>query len=265
MSNPSTTPTLIQSLQRGLSVIEAITAHGPLTARAISETSGIGLATTYHLLRTLIHEDYVCRVADGRYALGPQLIFVSQLEGRARSFQLAREAICELSAAARAHAFIGVVDHGSIVVWSAVENSSTPPTNCSPGTVLPAHATALGKHILSQMQPATRREYMRRHPLRVCTAKTEIIPERLQSELAAGDDGMARSEQEFMYGVSCVATRLDGMHDLAALGIAYPSTRSMHQRAHVEDLMVDAADRISAELHDLNAVKRSDIAIRTAV
>jgi IclR family transcriptional regulator, acetate operon repressor len=265
MSNPSTTPTLIQSLQRGLSLIEAIIAHGPLTARAISETTGIVLPTTYHLLRTLIHEDYVCRLPDGRYVLGPQLISISQLEGRARSFRLAREAICELSAAARAHAFIGVVDRGNIVVWSAVENSSTPPTNCGPGTMLPAHATAVGKHILSQMQPATRREYMRCHPLHVCTARTNIVAERLQSDLAAGDDGMARSEQEFMYGVSCVATRLDGMHDLAALGIAYPSTRSMHHRARVENLMVDAADRISAVLQDPNTLKRSDIATRTAV
>jgi IclR family acetate operon transcriptional repressor len=256
MSNSARMPTLIQSLQRGLKLVEAVTENGPLTAKSSSEITGLAFPTAYRLLRTLIDEDYLRRLPDGRYALGPQLISVTQLEGRARSFRLVRDLMCELAAESRAHVVIGAVNDADIVVWSAVENPCTPPINCWPGTRLPAHATAVGKSILSRMPPLVRAEHVRRHPLQAWTSQTAVVAKRLESDLAEG--GIARSEQEYIYGVSCAAVGLDGMQDLAAVGMAYSSTRSTHARVRAEELLVRAADAISSALEAANTVNHPE-------
>lgn len=238
--------------------METVADRGPLTAKSLSASTQINLPTAYHLLRTLVHEDYLCRLGDGRYALGHQFMSVTLLEGKARSICSVRELMTELAGELRAHVLIGVVDEGEILVWNAVENPATPPINCWPGTRLPAHATALGKSILSQMPPKMRAEQLRRHPLRAWTSQTALTAERLEGGLAAG--GIARSEQEYIYGVSCVAAALDGLHDYAAVSVAYPSTRSLPVRARTEDLLVRAADRISAALVKGSAAKPTKVA-----
>jgi IclR family transcriptional regulator, acetate operon repressor len=248
-----TTPTLIQSLQRGLKVIEAITDNGPLTAKSVSASTGIVLPTAYHLLRTLIHEGYLRRLADGRYTLGPQLLSVTQLEGKARRFRLVREVISVLAEETRSHVTIGVLKEEGVVVWTSVDNLGAPPINRGTGTTLPAHATAIGKSILVRMPSTTRGEYVRRHPLRALTSRTCTIADRVIRDLAPGD--LARSEQELQYGVSCVAVELSGMGDLAAIGAAYPTTRSPQARAHIEGLLVKAADQISASMTKTNSLQ----------
>ncbi|MCQ0020910.1 helix-turn-helix domain-containing protein [Actinomadura madurae] len=55
--------TLIQSLQRGLRLVEAVVEQGPMTARTLSKATGLGMPTTYHLLRTLVYEGYLERRA----------------------------------------------------------------------------------------------------------------------------------------------------------------------------------------------------------
>src|ERR671928_240548 len=64
-------PTLIQSVQRALRLLE-IVAEREERARAkeIARSAGLPLATTYHLLRTCAHEGWLQRLDDGSYVLG---------------------------------------------------------------------------------------------------------------------------------------------------------------------------------------------------
>ena len=50
-------PTLIQSVQRALRLLEVVAEHdGRAHPKAIARAAGLPLATTYHLLRTCTHE-----------------------------------------------------------------------------------------------------------------------------------------------------------------------------------------------------------------
>ncbi|MEY3734892.1 MAG: hypothetical protein RL347_2251, partial [Actinomycetota bacterium] len=50
-------PTLIQSVQRALHLVEAVSARqGRARAKELARDLRLGLPTTYHLLRTLTHE-----------------------------------------------------------------------------------------------------------------------------------------------------------------------------------------------------------------
>lgn len=64
---------LVRSLQRGLKIINAVAVRGPLHAKPITRLVGLPLPTTYHLLRTLVHDGYLVRLNDSTYVLGDRL------------------------------------------------------------------------------------------------------------------------------------------------------------------------------------------------
>jgi IclR family transcriptional regulator, acetate operon repressor len=239
----ATPPTLIQSLQRGMKVIDTIAERGPLNAKSVSECTGIVLATVYHLLHTLVHEDYLCRLQDGRYALGSQFVSVAQLEGRARDYRLIREAMGQLSAATRAHVLIGILTRGEVEVWSIVEHRGGPRIECWPGARLPGHATSVGKSILSRMSEAQRKQYYRRNPLRAYTSHTITDASRLERQLTG--EPLCVSEQELGYGVTCVAAPLQDADLLASVAISYAANRSHRSRAEADVHLVRFAEVIS--------------------
>lgn len=243
IESPAASPTLIQSLQRGMHLVAAVTEHGPLTARALSETTGIVLPTTYHLLRTLVHEGYLRRSTGGRYTLGDQLTSVTQLESRARSLRLVRDEMAELARQARASVSIGVYRGGDIVVSQFVAHSCAPRFECWPGMALPGHATAIGKNILSRFSPDERAHYFATHPLEKLTSQTATATWRLERELA--DSAPAHSDQEFCYGISCAAAALDCGASAAALGAAYAFPRAHRVRDRIDELLTGAAARIA--------------------
>jgi DNA-binding IclR family transcriptional regulator len=71
--------TVLLTLQRGLSVLEAVAAsNGNSTAKAISRQLGLNLSTTYHLLRTLRACGYVVRLPGGVFDVGPSSAALSR-------------------------------------------------------------------------------------------------------------------------------------------------------------------------------------------
>lgn len=263
MLEPSAaSPTLIQSLQRGMHLLGAVTEHGPLTARALSEKTGIVLPTTYHLLRTLVHEGYLRRSTAGRYALGDQLASVTQLESRARSLRLVREEMFELAQESRASVSIGVVRGADISISQLVVHSCAPRFECWPGMTIPGHATAIGKNILSRMDSDRRADYVATHPLEELTSQTITATWRLEKELT-DSAALARSDQEFRYGISCAASTLDGTGMVAALGAAYAFTRAYRLRDRIDELLTGAAERISEIIRISGPYESSDLSDET--
>lgn len=229
-----------------MQMVEAVADRGPLTARALSEATGIVLPTTYHLLRTLVHEGYLCRCADGLYGLGGQFASVAQLERRARGLRLIREEMAELSATGRVSVSLGSLRGDEIVVSNFVGHVCAPRFECWSGMVLPGHATAMGKVILARMDPRQRADYLGTHPLQAFTNQTVTAPWRLEAELS--DTGLARSDQQYRYGISCAAVSLVSEGKLAALSATFASTRAERFRDRIDELLTAAVDRIAMAL-----------------
>lgn len=258
LDESAASPTLIQSLQRGMHLVAAVTERGPLTARALSQETGICLPTTYHLLRTLVHEGYLQRDDDGLYRLGDQLTFVAQLESRARSLRLVREEMTDLATQARVTVSIGVLYNDEIVISQFVAHPGVPRFDCWRGMAVPGHATAIGKSILARMQPPQQAEYLSSRPLDAFTAQTVTTNWRLAAELEVID--LTRCDQQYQYGISCTAAPLVD-DTLSAIGAAYPSDRALRQRERIDELLVAAAQRISGAMD----LVRSDQAANTPV
>src|SRR4051794_14020381 len=87
-------PTLIQSVQRALRLLELVAEHeGRARAKEIARAAGLPLATTYHLLRTCTHEGWLQRLDDGSYVLGHRIDVVRKQGSAARGVAHARPAL----------------------------------------------------------------------------------------------------------------------------------------------------------------------------
>lgn len=239
--------TLIQSLQRGLRLVEVIVDRGPLTARDMSEAIGIGLPTTYHLLRTLVHENFLVRMPGGLYTLGPQLHSAAEREKDASVVRVLRETMTDLRDATAATAVVAEFDGAGAVVTHIANSKKGPRPDLWVGMELPLHATALGKAVLGQLDEDAREAALARAPLESYTWRTGVDPERLRGELLAS--AVRAADGEFLYGVACLAVPLLVPGRPAAIGVAFSSSFGAKRRRELEQALVAATEALSTAPH----------------
>jgi DNA-binding IclR family transcriptional regulator len=249
--NPGKSLTLIQSLQRGLRLVEVVVARGPRTARELSDAIGIGLPTTYHLLRTLVHEDYLVRTTGGRYALGPQLHSAAAREKDAAALRLLREAMAELRDATAATVVVAELDGSRAVITHLAGSRKGPRPDLWIGRDLPLHATAVGKAVLGVLDPAARARLLSGEPLESFTYRTAADPKRLCRELEVA--AVRAAADEYLYGVACLAVPLPAAPRPAALAVSFPSSFGVKRRRELEEALISAAAGHAAEFHDPEA------------
>jgi len=232
-------PTLIQSVQRALRLIEVIAERGGRArAKEIARAAGLPLPTTYHLLRTCAHEGWLQRLDDGSYVLGHRLDVIRDHGTAARGVVHARPAMEWLRDELGGSVYLARYVDGEIVVAEIVDSARAPRIDLWVGVHDAAHATALGKSILGQLPDADRADYLARHPLHDLTPHTVVDRRRLRlptSGEVAVDDG------EYAVGVCCVAAAVTG-GGVGALGVV--STPSDVARRTV----LTAAGRVSRAL-----------------
>ena len=150
-------PTLIQSVQRALRLIEVIAEHGGRAwPKEIARAAELPLPTTYHLLRTCAHEGWLQRLGDGSYVLGHRIDVVRAGGTAARGVAHARPALEWLRDELGGAVYLARYAEGEIVVAEIVDSARAPRIDLWVGLHDAAHATALGKSILGQLSPADR-------------------------------------------------------------------------------------------------------------
>ncbi len=235
--------TLIQSLQRGLRLVEAVAGHGPMTARALSKATGLGLPTTYHLLRTLVHEGYLGRLPGGRYALGPQLRSTAELERQARIVRVLRETTSSLRDLTNATALVAELDGHDVLLSHLSPSRKWPTPDLWVGMRLPVHATAVGKAVLRHLDPARRDELLTARPLTRYTARTVTDPVLLTRQ--PGGSPMAHSQDPYLDGIACIAVPLHGLRRPAALSVCFHTGLAPRRRSRLADALVDTVEDLT--------------------
>lgn len=196
-------PTLIVSVRRALRLMEAVASHpGGAPAKRLARQADLPLATAYHLLRTLAHEGYVVRTTDGLYLLGDRL---GPIESGRRAQGLltrVREELVALRDELGVAAYLSRYEEGEIRVIDVADGPRTPRVDLWVGLSDAAHATAIGKCLLAQLDTAARREHLARHPLVDLTPNTITHPGELERRLGSP---VALDREEYLLGVGCAA------------------------------------------------------------
>jgi IclR family transcriptional regulator, acetate operon repressor len=240
-------PTLIQSVQRALRLLEVVAERdGRAHAKELSRAAGLTLPTTYHLLRTLTHEGYLRRLDEGTYVLGDRLDVVLRDGSAARTAARARRTLESLRDELDSAVYLASYDHGEIVIVEIVDSPKAPRIDLWVGIHDAAHATALGKCILGQLDDGTREAYLAGHPLHDLTPNTVVDRRRLQAQLAVSAT-VAVDDQEYALGVGCLAVPVRTPEVVGALAIAGSPRRLSEQPALRESLAAGAA-RVSRAL-----------------
>lgn len=230
-------PTLIESVRRALNLLDLVgAADRPLSAKILARRAGLAQPTAYHLLRTLTNEGYLAKVEGQGYVLGER---VAALAGR-----LARPAarvpryhpiLRELHDTLNAAAYLAVLDDGEVTVVDIVDSPAARRVDLWVGFHEAAHATALGKAVLSALDGPAREAYLADHELPDLTPRTVTDRRVLLRELEAVH-GFALDREEYALGTACVATPVPSSSLVAAVAVSVPSRQARRILEHSDAL-----------------------------
>lgn len=238
----STRPTLIASVQRALNLVDAVGAsERPMTAKALARRTGQPRPTTYHLLRTLVHEGYLRRV-DGGYVLGDRIDALSRRSSATRAAR-SRPTLRQLHDELGAAAYLAVLDDGEISLVDIADSPQSPRVDLWVGFHDAAHATALGKAVLSSIDEPGRRDYLAEHELADLTPHTVTSTRTLLRQLTE-PTGFALDREEYALGTACVATVVPTRSVAAAVAVSVPARQV--QRVIENRQALDRAARLVA-------------------
>ncbi|RRO12809.1 IclR family transcriptional regulator [Saccharopolyspora rhizosphaerae] len=238
-------PTLIASVQRALRLLEVVGEHpGGVTAKCLARTTGLALPTTYHLLRTLVHEGYLQKLDDGAFIVGDQ---VSGLHSAAQAQQLrsrVRRVMTDLREALNAAIYLACYRDGEVSVDEIVDSPRTPRVDAWVDFREAAHATAVGKCLLSSLSKEQRSDHFRRYPPEDLTPRT-ITGLRELVECPASP--LVTDTEEYSLGTACLAAPVRFADSPVTLAISFPVRRLATTGDYVRPLRA-AADEVSRVL-----------------
>jgi len=237
---------LIRSVSRALRVLEAVgAAPRGLTVKQIARRCDLTTATTYHLVRTLAYEGYVIRREDGTYIVGLEIAdrfreLTAAFRGPGDTMEALRRAATETGYSHYLGRFIG----GQIVISCLAEGPQSPYVeDLVPGFDDGAHATALGKALLSTIPVSERRALLGEQGLRPFTSNTITDQGQLLYEInVSARMGVFTEEEQYRPDVCCAAVLLDQGRQ-GAIGLSSEAGRwPQLGRALVQQLATRAGD-----------------------
>lgn len=242
--------TRIQSVARGCTLLMWLAEHGRgATAKEIAFANRLALATTYHLLNTLVEQGLLAKDERRRYVLGQgtAMLVDAYLRGAAVSDALVA-GVRELAARTQAAAYLADWGERHMRMLASAEGAVVQGVpDVSSGSLGDAHARANGKVLLAYAPPELRDAYLAAHPQRRLTAATYCDSDALDRELArVREQAYAHDDQEYCPGVACVAAPVfcEG-RVVAACGVSVPSERFAAKRDELTAIVVDVARSIA--------------------
>lgn len=215
-------PTLINSVQRALHLLDAVGRRDrPVSAKALARETDLALPTTYHLLRTLVHEGYLQRI-DGCYVLGQQV--GELLRGTDRTTLRARSTLTALGEELSGATYLAVYRDGEIELVDIVDSPAHPRVDLWVGLHDAGHATALGKAILTVLPDNVRDDYLGRHELADLTPHT-VTDRRVLRRQLGRHHGLAVDTGEYQLGMTCVSAAVRTEDGVAAVAVSAPLAR----------------------------------------
>jgi DNA-binding IclR family transcriptional regulator len=245
-------PGTVQSIERAAAILRML-AGGPgrLGLSEIARSLDLAKGTTHGILRTLQGVGFVEQDrSSGQYQLGAALLhlgtsYLDINELRSRSINWADPLAARSGEAVR----IGTVLEGQVLIVHHVFRPDDTFQTLDVGSLLPLHATALGKVLLAYRAgiPTT--------DLSVYTRKTIVRPRELALALEhVREGGWAADVEELTLGQAAIAAPIRGYGGLVigAIGISGPVERICDShyapRPHLVTSVRDAARAISREM-----------------
>lgn len=245
----------IQAVERVGAILDVFTPEVPeLGVTEIAERTGLHKSTAHRFLVNLEAVGLLERdPRSQRYRLGLRMfemggIVLEQMSLWDEALPFLEQLVSESGETGH----LAVLERGEAIYIEKVEARRALRIPSAMGRGYPAHATSLGKVLLSDLGEDEVRAITDAHGMTSYTSTTTTDVDRLLAELAAiRDQGYAVDDEEYDEGLRCVGAPIRDHTGrvVAALGIGGPVTRVTPERVDaLARLVIDAADGLSRRL-----------------
>ncbi|MEV2243697.1 IclR family transcriptional regulator C-terminal domain-containing protein [Streptomyces sp. NPDC049970] len=222
------------SVQYALRVLESVSTHGDgVTGAQLSRETGLPTGHLTPLLLTLRREGYVEQVADGAYVIGPSLLELDSGAARRQALEARlQQTLVELRDSVGAAVYLSRYVDGEIRVTQMADGPSTPAVNEWVDFRSAAHASAIGKCLLTQLDQNGRRDHLSRHRIARLTSRTITNEKVLFSKLDSQPATVPVLDlQEYAVGTVCAAVPLTAGSAAGCLALSLPIEDAHRLRA----------------------------------
>jgi len=222
----------VQSLERGLSVIRALSASEPQTLSEVARVTGLTRAASRRFLLTLEQLGYV-HLSGTRFSLTPRVLELGYAYLSSLTLpEVAQPHLERLVEEIHESSSVSVLDGGDVVYVARVPTRRIMHVAISVGTRFPAYATSMGRVLLAGLEPPALDAALAATDLRALTPETIHDEGALRAELdRVRDQGWALVDQELEAGLRSVAAPI---HDRAGAVIAAINVSAHATRTGVE-------------------------------
>ncbi|MEV6652369.1 IclR family transcriptional regulator C-terminal domain-containing protein [Streptomyces sp. NPDC051219] len=232
------------SVQYALRVLETISRHGGgVTDVQIARETGLPAAHLSPMLLMLRREGYVVQVSDGAYTIGDSLVLLGSGVNRQQALQAKlQETLDQLRDSVGAAVYISRYVDGEVRITQFADGPRTPKVNEWVDFRSAAHASAVGKCLLTQLDQNGRRDHLSRHRTARLTSRTitneKILFSKLDSQPATVP---VLDLQEYAVGTVCAAVPITAGAAVGCLALSMPIEHAHRLRSAAQTLNRRAA------------------------
>ena len=220
----------IQSLVKGLQIMEIVSQTKKIGIREISKILDMPPSTVSRIAHTLVKCGYLVQEPDTRdFKLSFRMFQVGK--GAVKNFNVREQAICVMSDIAKQTGEtvnLSILQEDNILVVEKIDSNQVIAINSRVGDLMPAYSCASGKVLLAWLPEDERKEILNKTELKAITAKTICNLPDLEKDLAlVKERGYAIHDEEYNHGVLAIAAPIFGAKEkvIAAISIAAPADR----------------------------------------
>jgi DNA-binding IclR family transcriptional regulator len=239
-------PIAPHSAQDALRVLETVARHSTgVTDTELTRHTGLHPERLTALLRMLRREGYVDRVTDGAYVAGDALARLGSARDREHDRALReqlRGTLARLRDSIGAAVYLSRYVDGEVTVTHYADGPATPAVHEWVDFRDSAHATAAGKSLLRQLDPAGRRDHLARHRPARLTSRTITSDRLLLSRLESQPPTAPMLDvQEYAISTVCAAVPLPAGSAAGCLALSLPLEQAHRLRDAAAALSRNAA------------------------
>ncbi|WAZ21983.1 helix-turn-helix domain-containing protein [Streptomyces cinnabarinus] len=232
------------SAQDALRVLETVARHTTgITDAELARHTTLSPERLTSLLRMLRREGYVEQVTDGAYVTGEALTRLGSAQDREEALrEKLQRTLDRLRDSVGAAVYISRYVDGEVKVTQYADSPDTPAVHEWVDFRVSAHATAVGKSLLTQLDHNGRRDHLSRHKMARLTSRTITSDKLLLSRLEAQPATVPVLDlQEYAVGTVCAAVPITAGSSVGCLALSLPVEHAHRLRQAADALNRNAA------------------------
>ncbi len=231
------------AVQYAMRVLETVDRHGQgITAAQLSRELAVPPGQLSHLLAMLKREGYLHLLPGGAYVVGESLVLLGTANRKQALADKIKATLTRLRDEVGAAVYFSRYDDGEVRIVDYADGPTAPKVNEWVDFRSAAHASAVGKCLLTQLDLDGRRDHLARHKVARLTSKTITNEKVLFTKLDSQPATVPTLDlQEYAVGTVCAAVPVTIGNTVGCLAVSMPLDRAHRLRTAADTLNKRAA------------------------